>query len=71
MDLFFNDGTPFTSSEIAQIKNKANGGKRLVLAYMSIGEAEDYRYYWQKDWERNKPSWLDAENPDWPGNYKV
>lgn len=71
MDLFFNDGTPFTSSEIAQLKNKANGGKRLVIAYMSIGEAENYRYYWQTSWNKNKPSWLDAENPNWAGNYKV
>ena len=71
MDLFFNDSTEFTSTEIDRLKNKANGGKRLVIAYMSIGEAEDYRYYWQSDWKINKPSWLDAENPEWKGNYKV
>lgn len=71
MDLFFNDVKAFTSSEIAQLKNKANGGKRLVVSYMSIGEAEDYRYYWQTSWNTNKPAWLDTENPDWAGNYKV
>ncbi len=71
MDLFFKDGVAFTSSEIAQLKNKANGGKRLIISYMSIGEAEDYRYYWQQSWNTNKPSWLDKENPNWQGNYKV
>jgi cysteinyl-tRNA synthetase len=71
MDLFFHDNTPFTASEIEQLRHKANGGKRLVICYMSIGEAEDYRYYWQQDWNSDKPSWLDAENPDWEGNYKV
>lgn len=71
MDLFFNDETVFTSSEIDQLKNKANGGKRLVISYMSIGEAEDYRYYWQQSWSVNKPAWLDSENPYWEGNYKV
>ena len=71
MDLFFNDRTQFTSAEIAQLKNKANGGKRLVISYMSIGEAENYRYYWQASWNTNKPSWLDAENSNWAGNYKV
>lgn len=71
MDLFFKDNNSFTSSEIEQLKTKANGGKRLVISYMSIGEAEDYRYYWQSNWSTNKPSWLDAENPDWAGNYKV
>jgi cysteinyl-tRNA synthetase len=38
---------------------------------MSIGEAEDYRYYWQSDWEVGNPDWLAEENPDWEGNYKV
>uniref|UniRef100_UPI00404AE234 endo alpha-1,4 polygalactosaminidase n=1 Tax=Flavobacterium sp. TaxID=239 RepID=UPI00404AE234 len=71
MDLFFSDGTIFTSAEINQLKGKANGGKRLVISYMSIGEAEDYRYYWQPTWNSNQPSWLDTENPEWAGNYKV
>lgn len=71
MDLFFKDGQAFSASEIAQLRSKANGGQRLVIAYMSIGEAEDYRYYWQTDWNANKPAWLDIENPDWEGNFKV
>lgn len=71
MDLFFTNGHTFTANEINQLKNKANGGKRLVISYMSIGEAEDYRYYWQSSWSTNRPSWLDAENPNWEGNYKV
>lgn len=71
MDLFFSDGTAFTQNEINQLKSKANGGKRLVISYMSIGEAENYRYYWQNSWKNNPPEWLDAENPNWAGNYKV
>lgn len=71
MDLFFNDGTAFTASEINDLKDKANGGKRLVISYMSIGEAEDYRYYWNSSWKTGSPSWIAAENPDWAGNYKV
>ena len=71
MDLFFNDNVAFTQSEINQLKHKANGGERLVISYISIGEAEDYRYYWQSQWANDKPIWLDMENPDWQGNYKV
>jgi cysteinyl-tRNA synthetase len=71
MDFFFKDGTKFTGAEISQLKNKANGGKRLVVSYMSIGEAENYSYYWQTAWDTNLPSWMAAENPDWPGNFKV
>jgi cysteinyl-tRNA synthetase len=70
MDLFFDD-SPFTADEIGQLKNKTNGGKRLVVAYMSIGEAEDYRFYWQEGWSKNPPSWIEGENPYWEGNYKV
>ena len=70
IDCFFSDQA-FSAGEIAQLKTKQNRGKRLVISYLSIGEAEDYRYYWQNDWKTNPPDWLEAENPDWEGNYKV
>ncbi len=69
-DLFF-DGRAFTAGETKALRQKANGGRRLVIAYMSIGEAEDYRYYWQSDWRPGNPSFIVTENPDWPGNYIV
>ncbi len=70
IDLFY-DETELSSAEVASLKTKDNGGNRLVIAYMSIGEAESYRYYWQAEWTSSPPSWLAGENPDWPGNYKV
>ena len=70
MDLYIEDQA-FSSSEINLLKEKKNGGNRLVICYMSIGEAEDYRYYWQNSWASDPPEWLKGENPDWPGNYKV
>lgn len=70
MDLYLNEEI-FTASEINQLRNKANGGKRIVICYMSIGEAEDYRYYWDASWNTSKPNWIAAENPDWAGNFKV
>lgn len=42
-DVIIMDSGSFTKSETDQLKVKANGGKRLVISYMSIGEAEDYR----------------------------
>jgi len=60
----------FTAAQIAALKHSP-GGEKIVLAYMSIGEAEDYRFYWQDGWAPGNPPWLDVENPDWPGNYKV
>jgi len=75
------DGTEankFTAGEIAYLKNSP-GGPKKVMAYLSIGEAENYRFYWNSDWDSNQdgypdakaPNWLGPMNPDWPGNYKV
>lgn len=71
IDLFDGVGEILSSSDITSLKTKGNGGTRMVVCYMSIGEAEDYRYYWQDDWNTNAPDWLDAENSEWEGNYKV
>ena len=70
IDLFY-DYQPLSPADIASLKRKAGGGERLIIAYMSIGEAEDYRYYWEPEWIVDPPAWLARENPDWPGNYKV
>ena len=43
---FFNVDKLYKTIEELKIKN--NGGKRLVITYLSIGEAEDYRFYWNK-----------------------
>ena len=52
----------------------------VPIAYISIGEAESYRYYWEKTWVEKKdpnrltpkaPKWLGHTNPDWEGNFKV
>lgn len=71
IDLFDNDGAALTSDDISRLQVKPGGGTRLVLAYMSIGEAEDYRYYWKNIWMVDPPSWLGKENKQWKGNYKV
>ena len=64
------DDGEFSQEQIRALKHSP-GGPKIVLAYMSIGEAEDYRFYWREEWYDDEPSWLDAENSDWPGNYKV
>jgi len=68
------DGTEngaYSAVDVAHMETKSSGGARAVVAYMSIGEAEDYRYYWHASWKTNPPGWLDRENPEWHGNYKV
>jgi cysteinyl-tRNA synthetase len=46
------DARRFTASQISALKESPGGPKR-VLAYMSIGEAEDYRWYWRRSWDAN------------------
>ena len=62
---------PLTRADVEGLKRKPDGGPRVVLAYLSIGEAEDYRYYWQQDWHSTPPPWLVGENCEWRGNYLV
>lgn len=79
IDRFFagSDNVKYTAAEIALIR--AARHDRKVLAYLSIGEAEDYRPYWNREWDadrngrpdRKAPPWLGNENPDWKGNYRV
>lgn len=71
LDPYAEDGERLTATEIASLQVKAGGGRRLVLAYLSIGEAEDYRTYWQPGWTADPPNWLALENPEWPGDYLV
>jgi len=65
------DGRPLAPADVASLQVKPSGGRRLALAYLSIGEAEDYRAYWDPAWADEAPSWIGPENPDWPGNYLV
>ena len=67
-------GTTYSLEEISYIKNR---GKKVV-AYVSLGEASDYIYYWNDNWIDSSgnptdqaPDWLGHNNPNWPHSYKV
>ena len=73
------DGTDARRLPPGQVRQLAR--KHIAtLAYFSIGEAENYRFYWNHAWVARTntnlltaaaPSWLGRTNPDWLGNYKV
>ena len=67
------DGSADTVFEAAAIDRLRAGmtSPARVIAYMSIGEAEDYRYYWEQGWRAGSPRWITSTNPDWEGNFKV
>ena len=55
---------------VSQLQNAPH--PKLVLAYINIGEAEDYRTYWQDGWRAGDPDWILGLDPDgWEGNFPV
>ncbi len=75
------DGTAngeFSPAEIEAIRT-SGPCPTIVLAYLSVGEAESYRDYFDPGWiDQNgdpvggvAPDWLGPTNPDWEGNYKI
>ena len=73
------DGSDESAYSATDVNTIRAGDPGTVLAYFSIGEAEDYRYYFDSNWVRrlsgiprdDAPCWLALPNPDWGGNYKV
>ena len=65
IDSFYNhrarpkDQTPLTREEVESLKTKPDGGRRQVIAYLSVGSAEQNRWYCQDDW-----IWIDPKNKD-------
>ena len=70
VDLFYDD-EPLTASQVNRLKVKANGSSRLAIAYMSIGSAENYRYYWKKGWFHHCPTWLKRRYDGYPHEFWV
>ena len=77
LDAHFSNREPWTAADLSKIRTNRPG--RKIVAYLSIGEAEDYRAYWHPDWDADHdgkpdagaPDFLLTENPEWKGNYRV
>ena len=73
-DLIVTDSAPngqdLRSDDVAKMREPGQA-RPIRLAYISVGEAEDYRSYWNDDWFSRPPQWLGRENPKWKGNYAV
>ncbi len=67
-------GVPLTHEEVARLKVQPDGRPRIVLSYLSVGEAEEKRFYWTSSWTtqpETRPSWLKMPNCAWPGAWAV
>lgn len=70
VDLYY-DNASLTKEDVQSLQEKPQGGRRMIVAYMSVGEAADYRPYWKKEWNQTRPNWIRGANTAWPGSYKV
>ncbi|MHA1676334.1 MAG: endo alpha-1,4 polygalactosaminidase [Candidatus Njordarchaeales archaeon] len=57
------DGTEDLKYTPQEIQLMQESGK-ILIAYISIGEAEDYRFYWNASWDIDPPDWIGKENPE-------
>ncbi len=62
------------AADVAKLKNSlgSQGKRKIVVCYIDIGEAEEYRYYWKPGWKIGNPEWITGDDPDgWEENYPV
>jgi cysteinyl-tRNA synthetase, unknown class len=73
MDPVLDGGTGRVASrlDVEIMRRRPDGGRRLVIAYLAIGAAEEYRPYWNPTWSTEPPVWLGPHNPAWPRSYAV
>lgn len=65
------DNTDYPMAEVVARFHDASHPK-LVVAYVDIGEAEEYRTYWREGWGVGTPEWIAGDDPDgWEGNFPV
>lgn len=72
IDLYYdNTEFPLTAYDVKRLKKKANGAKRLALCYMNVGAAENWRYYWQKDWKLGSPKFIKKKYQGYDNEFYV
>lgn len=71
IDLFFNNTSAWTKTELDSLKMKPGGQRRLVISYLSVGQAQDNRFYWEKRFADNPPLWLSEADKTNKGYYNV
>ena len=71
VDGFYNGNQALTKDDVRGLKYKKLGSRRLVLAWLDVGQASDERFYWQREWRVGNPTWIKAIDRSSPGKYHV
>ncbi len=70
-----NGKVPLTVDDVARLKRRPDGRPRFVVAYLSVGESEEFRFYWDPKWtapaSEPLPDWIGEENCAWPKAHRV
>ncbi len=65
------NNTDYPMADVVDQLHNASHPK-LVIAYIDIGQAENFRTYWQPSWGIGDPEWIVTGDPDgWEGNFPV
>jgi cysteinyl-tRNA synthetase len=58
--------------DIRQHNIDVRGVDPIILAYVDVAQAENWRWYWKSAWEIGDPEWIVGGDPnDWEGNFPV
>jgi cysteinyl-tRNA synthetase len=71
VDVFHKAGEALSKRTVETLKYKKLGARRMVLAYLNIGAAESFRFYWQPDWREGAPAWILGPYPGDPEKFFV
>ncbi len=71
VDVFHRPGEPLSKRAVETLKFKKIGARRLVLAYLNIGTAAAYQYFWKPHWRPGSPLWVSAPVRGDPDSYHV
>ena len=71
VDVYHRGRTALTPRTVDGLKYKKLGARRMVFAYMNIGEAESDKYYWKAGWREGSPYFIGPPAPGNPDKYSV
>ncbi|MBL6946039.1 MAG: endo alpha-1,4 polygalactosaminidase [Rhodospirillales bacterium] len=71
VDVLHAVGEALSRRAVETLKFKKLGAKRLVFAYVDIGSAASYSYFWKDHWREGSPRWISAPVPGDPDRYFV
>ncbi len=68
---FHRGSEPLTPADVASLKYKRLGSRRVLLAHLPLASIRDTHFHFKKEWTLGNPPFLAAPDPALPGGYLV